>query len=173
MARWRNSEDVYCTLCTLVPIHLKLPQELVETIIYYFIYDTRTGMLFNMLLVVHYCRPPSSSYPHNDLFAVSPCDLSLTRRDGTFQTAWNDSFLDAYHCCEQGGYIYVGTHLFVKPCLPTFTALLRRLPSAQPINQSLYHPGSSGRDYESANEGTERVHRFEQSRHPEGQCYPG
>ena len=85
----------------------------------------------------------------------------LTRRDGTFQTAWSGSFPDAYHCCEQGGYIYVGTHLFVKSCLPVFTAPSRRLPGAHPINQSLYHPGSTGRDYESANGGTERVNKFE------------
>ncbi|KAJ7676932.1 hypothetical protein DFH06DRAFT_1169338 [Mycena polygramma] len=33
---------------------------------------------------------------------------SLTREnDGTFQTAWTSSFPDPYHCCEQGGFIYV------------------------------------------------------------------
>ncbi|KAK7013283.1 hypothetical protein R3P38DRAFT_1510203 [Favolaschia claudopus] len=33
---------------------------------------------------------------------------SLTRQNqGAFQTAWEESFSDAYHCCERGGFIYV------------------------------------------------------------------
>ena len=54
---------------------------------------------------------------------------SLTRaNDGTFQTAWKDSFIDAFHCCEQGGYIYIGMPYFHVNCnsinahrLPFFT----------------------------------------------------
>lgn len=35
---------------------------------------------------------------------------SLTReKEGDLQTAWSDSFPDSSHCCEQGGFIYVGT----------------------------------------------------------------
>jgi len=38
---------------------------------------------------------------------------SLTRQtDGTFHTAWSDSFIDPYHCCEQGGFIYIGKNDF-------------------------------------------------------------
>ncbi|KAK0185301.1 hypothetical protein F5146DRAFT_1005907 [Armillaria mellea] len=33
---------------------------------------------------------------------------SLTRlNQGSFQTAWSDSFINSSHCCEQGGFIYV------------------------------------------------------------------
>lgn len=42
---------------------------------------------------------------------------SLTRAtDGTFQTAWKDSFTDPSHCCEQGGYIYIGMSYFRVDC---------------------------------------------------------
>lgn len=33
---------------------------------------------------------------------------SLTKENGTFQQAWKNSFPDTSHCCEQGGFIYIG-----------------------------------------------------------------
>ncbi|KAH9486333.1 hypothetical protein JR316_0000397 [Psilocybe cubensis] len=32
---------------------------------------------------------------------------SLTSTNGTFQQAWKNSFPDKFHCCEQGGFIYI------------------------------------------------------------------
>src|ERR1700744_1532538 len=34
----------------------------------------------------------------------------LTRADGSLQKAWSNSFIDPYHCREQGGFIYVGPY---------------------------------------------------------------
>ncbi len=44
----------------------------------------------------------------------------LTRADGSLQRAWSNSFPDGYHCCEQGGFIYVGPCLSVAICISLF-----------------------------------------------------
>ncbi|KAK0494808.1 hypothetical protein EDD18DRAFT_1172471 [Armillaria luteobubalina] len=66
---------------------------------------------------------------------------SLTRKSdgGTFQTAWSDSFPDAFHCCEQGGFIYVD---FPVPSKVT-RAWITRAPKGQTMNQRTVGPNAS------------------------------
>ncbi|KAK0452862.1 uncharacterized protein EV420DRAFT_1557110 [Desarmillaria tabescens] len=65
---------------------------------------------------------------------------SLTRQnDGTFQTAWSDSFPDAYHCCEQGGFIYVD---FPVPSTVT-RAWVTRAPKGVTMNQRTTGPNAA------------------------------
>ena len=57
---------------------------------------------------------------------------SLTREtNGIFQDAWSDSFIDSSHCCEQGGFIYVGMRL---------ASYHTELPN-QPAQTTPYRPG--------------------------------
>ncbi|KJA25217.1 hypothetical protein HYPSUDRAFT_38163 [Hypholoma sublateritium FD-334 SS-4] len=65
---------------------------------------------------------------------------SLTRAtDGTFQTAWKDSFIDPFHCCEQGGYIYID----LPVPSPLTRAFITRAPKGATMNQRTAGPNAS------------------------------
>ncbi|KAK0479514.1 hypothetical protein IW261DRAFT_1419619 [Armillaria novae-zelandiae] len=65
---------------------------------------------------------------------------SLTRQNqGTFQTAWSDSFVSPSHCCEQGGFIYVD---FPVPNRVT-RAFITRAPKGATMNQTTSGPNAS------------------------------
>ncbi|KAI9566378.1 hypothetical protein HD554DRAFT_1189068 [Boletus coccyginus] len=65
---------------------------------------------------------------------------SLTRQtEGTFQTAWSDSFTSAFHCCEQGGFIYVD---FPVPATLT-RCFVTRAPAGATMNQRTTGPNAS------------------------------
>ncbi|KAF9065721.1 hypothetical protein BDP27DRAFT_1079869, partial [Rhodocollybia butyracea] len=64
---------------------------------------------------------------------------SLTRSDGTFQDAWSRSFIDPFHCAEQGGFIYID---FPVPSTIT-RAFISFAPAGATMNQRTAGPNAS------------------------------
>lgn len=93
----------------------------------------------------------------------------MRKNNGAFQDAWFDSFPDAYRCCEQGGFVYVGTQLSIKIGFTILTLSSNRFPSTQPHNQSMDNEGSGGNDDESKNGRTEPDNKLELSGYQNGQ----